>query len=139
MGLMRFGRIRRWGDRRDSNPQQPESQSGALPLNYGHHHGPGNLPHPVPGGQALRFFSPSACPNSWLHRRWECHSFSPTRGVLSFSQRFVVSDWVFDSAMRRRVNWPGGRVGGGASRRFSVGHQPLGQWEAAGGCAAALG
>ncbi|SVA54989.1 uncharacterized protein METZ01_LOCUS107843, partial [marine metagenome] len=23
---------RRWGDRRDSNPQQPESQSGALPL-----------------------------------------------------------------------------------------------------------
>ena len=27
----------RWGDRRDSNPQQPESQSGALPLNYGHH------------------------------------------------------------------------------------------------------
>ena len=31
--------IRRWGDRRDSNPQQPESQSGALPLNYGHHQG----------------------------------------------------------------------------------------------------
>ncbi|MEY5016160.1 MAG: hypothetical protein RIS92_2518 [Verrucomicrobiota bacterium] len=25
-----------WGDRRDSNPQQPESQSGALPLSYGH-------------------------------------------------------------------------------------------------------
>src|SRR5436190_961049 len=24
------------GDRRDSNPQQPESQSGALPLSYGH-------------------------------------------------------------------------------------------------------
>ncbi len=27
----------RWGDRRDSNPQQPEPQSGALPLSYGHH------------------------------------------------------------------------------------------------------
>src|SRR2546423_4019916 len=24
------------GDRRDSNPQQPEPQSGALPLSYGH-------------------------------------------------------------------------------------------------------
>lgn len=30
-------RWKRWGDRRDSNPQQPESQSGALPLNYDHH------------------------------------------------------------------------------------------------------
>jgi hypothetical protein len=28
---------RTWGGRRDSNPQQPEPQSGALPLNYGHH------------------------------------------------------------------------------------------------------
>ena len=27
----------RWGDRWDSNPQQPESQSGTLPLSYGHH------------------------------------------------------------------------------------------------------
>ena len=27
----------RKGDRRDSNPQQPESQSGTLPLSYGHH------------------------------------------------------------------------------------------------------
>jgi hypothetical protein len=27
----------KWGDRRDSNPRQPESQSGALPLNYDHH------------------------------------------------------------------------------------------------------
>ena len=26
------------GGRRDSNPQQPEPQSGALPLSYGHHH-----------------------------------------------------------------------------------------------------
>ena len=26
-----------WGDRWDSNPQQPESQSGTLPLSYGHH------------------------------------------------------------------------------------------------------
>ena len=26
-----------WGDRRDSNPQQPEPQSGALPLSYAHH------------------------------------------------------------------------------------------------------
>ena len=25
------------GGRRDSNPQQPEPQSGALPLSYGHH------------------------------------------------------------------------------------------------------
>ena len=25
------------GDRRGSNPQRPEPQSGALPLNYGHH------------------------------------------------------------------------------------------------------
>src|SRR6478609_7334885 len=25
-----------WGDQRDSNPQQPESQSGTLPLSYGH-------------------------------------------------------------------------------------------------------
>src|SRR6185437_4734454 len=25
-----------WGGRRDSNPQQPEPQSGALPLSYGH-------------------------------------------------------------------------------------------------------
>jgi hypothetical protein len=29
-------RRERWGDRRDSNPQQPESQSGDLPLIYGH-------------------------------------------------------------------------------------------------------
>ena len=27
----------RWGGRRDSNPQQPEPQSGALPLSYDHH------------------------------------------------------------------------------------------------------
>src|SRR6185437_9387683 len=27
---------RSWGDRWDSNPQQPESQSGTLPLSYGH-------------------------------------------------------------------------------------------------------
>jgi hypothetical protein len=26
-----------WGGRRDSNPQQPEPQSGALPLSYDHH------------------------------------------------------------------------------------------------------
>lgn len=26
-----------WGGQRDSNPQQPEPQSGALPLSYGHH------------------------------------------------------------------------------------------------------
>src|SRR5438105_169981 len=26
------------GGRRDSNPQQPEPQSGALPLSYGHHY-----------------------------------------------------------------------------------------------------
>jgi hypothetical protein len=26
----------KWGGRRDSNPQQPEPQSGALPLSYGH-------------------------------------------------------------------------------------------------------
>src|SRR6266850_3652368 len=26
-----------WGDRRDSNPQQLESQSRTLPLSYGHH------------------------------------------------------------------------------------------------------
>jgi hypothetical protein len=26
-----------WGGRRDSNPQQPESQSGDLPLIYDHH------------------------------------------------------------------------------------------------------
>ena len=30
-------RWERWGDRWDSNPQQPESQSGTLPLSYGHH------------------------------------------------------------------------------------------------------
>jgi hypothetical protein len=29
---------KKWGGRRDSNPQQPEPQSGALPLSYGHHH-----------------------------------------------------------------------------------------------------
>ena len=29
--------LKSWGDRRDSNPQQPEPQSGALPLSYGHH------------------------------------------------------------------------------------------------------
>ncbi len=27
----------KWGGQRDSNPQQPEPQSGALPLSYGHH------------------------------------------------------------------------------------------------------
>ncbi len=32
-----FNEGKKWGDRRDSNPQQPEPQSGALPLNYGHH------------------------------------------------------------------------------------------------------
>ena len=26
----------KWGGRRDSNPQQPEPQSGALPLSYDH-------------------------------------------------------------------------------------------------------
>ena len=36
--LSQVGQIlRRWGDRRDSNPQHPEPQSGALPLSYGHH------------------------------------------------------------------------------------------------------
>lgn len=29
--------LRGWGDRWDSNPRLPESQSGALPLNYSHH------------------------------------------------------------------------------------------------------
>jgi hypothetical protein len=28
---------RKWGGRRDLNPQQPEPQSGALPLSYDHH------------------------------------------------------------------------------------------------------
>jgi hypothetical protein len=32
-GIARAGRL---GGQRDSNPQQPESQSGALPLSYGH-------------------------------------------------------------------------------------------------------
>ena len=33
-----LGRVSfKMGDRRDSNPQQPESQSGALPLSYDHH------------------------------------------------------------------------------------------------------
>ena len=36
----------KWGDRRDSNPQQPEPQSGALPLSYGHHIWPGRLEAP---------------------------------------------------------------------------------------------
>ena len=30
-------RCKKWGERRDSNPQQPEPQSGALPLSYAHH------------------------------------------------------------------------------------------------------
>ncbi len=31
---------RRWGDRRDLNPRQPDPQSGALTgLSYGHHQG----------------------------------------------------------------------------------------------------
>ena len=29
--------VKRGGDRRGSNPQQPEPQSGALPLSYGRH------------------------------------------------------------------------------------------------------
>ena len=29
--------VKKWGERRDSNPQQPEPQSGALPLSYAHH------------------------------------------------------------------------------------------------------
>ena len=40
------------GGRRDSNPQQPESQSGALPLSYGHH----NLSE-----QSLRFLRIRLC------------------------------------------------------------------------------
>ena len=36
MREMRF-KEKRWGDQRDSNPQHPESQSGTLPLSYGHH------------------------------------------------------------------------------------------------------
>src|SRR5436190_14591730 len=36
--LMEAGyRKKGWGGRRDSNPQQPESQSGDLPLIYDHH------------------------------------------------------------------------------------------------------
>src|SRR5260370_32302145 len=31
-----FWDLRQKGGRRDSNPQQPEPQSGALPLSYGH-------------------------------------------------------------------------------------------------------
>jgi hypothetical protein len=34
----------RWGGRWDSNPQQPESQSGTLPLSYGHHYISTGLP-----------------------------------------------------------------------------------------------
>ncbi len=30
---------KKWGGRWDSNPRQPEPQSGALPLNYAHHTG----------------------------------------------------------------------------------------------------
>jgi hypothetical protein len=33
-----FCKFAKPGGRRDSNPQQPEPQSGALPLSYGHHH-----------------------------------------------------------------------------------------------------
>jgi hypothetical protein len=33
-----------WGGRWDSNPQQPESQSGTLPLSYGHHYISTGLP-----------------------------------------------------------------------------------------------
>ena len=39
-GLLRVGAwhlgFAGWGGRRDSNPQQPEPQSGALPLSYDH-------------------------------------------------------------------------------------------------------
>src|SRR5438034_1355077 len=38
---------RSWGDRWDSNPQQPESQSGTLPLSYGHRR---NQRSGLPGG-----------------------------------------------------------------------------------------
>ena len=30
------GRLVKWGGWRDSNPRQPEPQSGVLPLNYTH-------------------------------------------------------------------------------------------------------
>ena len=37
LGIWSFRRLRRrLGGQRDSNPQQPEPQSGALPLSYGH-------------------------------------------------------------------------------------------------------
>jgi hypothetical protein len=31
-----FAELKRWGGQRDSNPQHPEPQSGALPLSYSH-------------------------------------------------------------------------------------------------------
>src|ERR1051325_5819995 len=39
---LKFSLRRSRGGRRDSNPQQPEPQSGALPLSYDHHRGTGN-------------------------------------------------------------------------------------------------
>src|SRR5262249_11746546 len=36
-GLAHSSALCKWGGRWDSNPQQPESQSGTLPLSYGHH------------------------------------------------------------------------------------------------------
>ena len=40
----------RWGGRWDSNPQQPESQSGTLPLSYGHHRRTSKRLCGLPGG-----------------------------------------------------------------------------------------
>jgi hypothetical protein len=72
---MRFARVIElrsrpvWtGDRRDSNPQQPEPQSGALPLSYGHQPGKGKLEGVdvnsiFPGALSTGMFEP-ACPET---------------------------------------------------------------------------
>jgi hypothetical protein len=51
-----------WGDRRDSNPQQPEPQSGALPLSYGHRNRQGsqNLNSIFPGSLSTGMFTAGA-------------------------------------------------------------------------------
>src|SRR5439155_24341045 len=54
---------RKKGGRRDSNPQQPEPQSGALPLSYGHHRRGGNQTLKFESffcKQRTRFLSPAS-------------------------------------------------------------------------------
>jgi hypothetical protein len=77
------------GGRRDLNPQQPEPQSGALPLSYDHHvHG--EKERSASSGSAKHIFGGGRAPGARRFRRASVHSeFIATHVPINYRSRLI--------------------------------------------------